>query len=87
MIGMNFAIASKTGESARGGLCHPRQHDRPGGPATDPIREGHAAGHGIAQVVETDAGLRIESLTPAGRRRRRAFAVRSASASSGGRAT
>ena len=36
MIGMNTAIASKTGESAGRGLCHPREHDRPHRAAVDP---------------------------------------------------
>ena len=36
MIGMNTAIASKTGESAGVGFAIPDQHDRPGGAPTDP---------------------------------------------------
>ena len=50
MIGMNTAIASKTGESAGVGFAIPDQHHRPGRAATDsegprpPARHGHSPG-------------------------------------------
>ena len=45
MIGMNTAIASKTGEKRGRRLRHPRQHDRPRHASTDPERPGAAVRH------------------------------------------
>jgi S1-C subfamily serine protease len=66
MIGMNFAIATKTGESAGVGFAIPINSISRVVPQL--IQHGKVIrpDPGIAKVVETEAGLRIESLVPGG---------------------
>jgi S1-C subfamily serine protease len=66
MIGMNFAIATKTGESAGVGFAIPVNTIARVVPQL--IQHGKVIrpDAGIAQVAETEKGLRIEGLVPGG---------------------